>query len=119
MTKKKLTLGLVAALSSALVFMPGTAHAADVYLSSTSGKTSVIYDDGANRFYTCDNVPGDGIGGYAYVSMGFDMTVYNGCEAWRGTIPDNVWTTIQVCDWVSVNGQRVGRNCSYKAGFWS
>ena len=117
---KKFRLGLVAVMSTVLVSIPEVAHASDVYMGSSSGKMAAWYDDGGNRLIVCDNHHEDGIGAYVYMGgMGVEMTVYNGCETWRGTLPDNVWSTLQACDWVSVNGQRVGRNCSSQASFWS
>ena len=52
---------------------------------------------------------GDGIGAHAYVGYaGFEMKVSNGCDS--HPLGDNIWVSLQVCDWVYVNGQRVGRN---------
>lgn len=115
--KTKTRLGLVAALTGALVAVPTVANAGDVSMYSTSGRSHVWYDDSGNRVVVCDMVNGDGIGAYIYWSGGFEVIAYNGCETHRVT--DGYYTTVQVWDWVHVNGQRVGRNGSEVRGFYT
>lgn len=108
--KLKSRIAFAAAAAAALVAVPGTAHAVDFSLYSTSGKSYLYYDDPNNRVITCDLKPNDGIGAYGlYWSQ---RIVYNDCQV-AGNVPDDGGMMYaQICDYVSRNGERVKENCN-------
>jgi gamma-glutamylcysteine synthetase len=115
-TTTRTRLALTGVLAATLVAVPGVANA-DTSMYSTSGRSHVWYDDSGNRVVVCDMVNNDGIGAYIYWSGGFEVIAYNGCETRR--VDDGYYTTVQVWDWVHVNGQRVGRHGSEVRGFYT
>jgi hypothetical protein len=102
-----------------LVAIPSAAQAADAKLFSSSGRSYAWFDDANNRVVICDMQANDNVGAWAEVgyAIGYapqwykSRTVYNGCEVVEG-VNDGANVSINLCDWVYVNGTREGWSCN-------
>lgn len=111
---------LTAGVTVVLVALSSAAYAADFSLSSSTGRSSAWYNDGADTISVCDMRNGDGVGAimwfndYDGITSG-QRTVYNGCANHPG-IADGHRISFTVCDWVhsAAHGHRVADNCRYR-----